>query len=114
MSVRAKFFVAEVHQQAVNGLDVGKVILRPVSRGAANASWAAATPSGELSMFVSNPRAFTQLQGLLGRECYLDITPADAADPADGHAYVDPQMSEQNYGWNLCVECSQPEDAHTS
>lgn len=40
-----------------------------------NAQWSKATPSGTLSMTISNPKA----QGLLeeGKEYYIDITPAD-------------------------------------
>lgn len=58
MAVKAKFYIAEVHLYT-NDLGgyadpppMGKVIMRPATRGEANAEWASSTPTGEFSMTV--------------------------------------------------------------
>lgn len=76
MSVRAKFYVAEVTQFAhlsnyAAPAPAGKVVLRPVTRGEENAEWASATPSGEFSMTVQG-NAFPWFQERIGKE--LSIT----------------------------------------
>lgn len=38
-----------------------------------------ASPSGKFEIYVDNEEAFEDLKALLGREIYLDITPADDA-----------------------------------
>lgn len=56
MSVRARFYVAEVSKFANGGYadpkPVGRVVMRAVARGEHNKAWASATPSGELTMTV--------------------------------------------------------------
>jgi hypothetical protein len=43
--------------------------------GEANKDWSKWTPSGELKMMVTNPAAIEKFE--LGKEYYLDFTPAD-------------------------------------
>lgn len=81
MSVRAKFFVAEVAQYAhlsnyAAPVPAGKVVLRPVSRGEANKEWASATPSGEFTMTIHGD-AFPWFQERIGREVSILIDEAD-------------------------------------
>lgn len=60
MAVRAKFYVAEITQYATgttrpgfaDPAPIGKVVLRPVTRGADNKDWASSTPSGMFEMTV--------------------------------------------------------------
>lgn len=40
-----------------------------------NESWSAATPSGQLSIHISNPAAFEQFEQ--GKSYYLDFTPVE-------------------------------------
>lgn len=55
--VRARFFVQSV-EMTPHQVGGGKVKLAPVSRGERNKEWSAATPSGEMWMYVSNPAGF--------------------------------------------------------
>jgi len=72
MSVKAKFYVAQVNQYASLGgfaapAPAGEIILRPVTRGAENSMWASATPSGEIKMTIRT-EAFGWFQSRLGAE----------------------------------------------
>lgn len=74
MSVRAKFKVMD----KVKSGDLGdvRVTLGAVSGSEGdNASWSKYTPSGELSMTITNPAAYKEFE--VGKEFYLDFTPAD-------------------------------------
>jgi hypothetical protein len=57
MGVQARFYVREVHLFAQEGNS--KVILSPISgsKGDENAQWSKYTPSGEITMSVTNPDA---------------------------------------------------------
>ena len=68
MAVQAKFFVAEINKFSGGW---GAVTLRPVTRGEANSEWAAATPSGEIKMTISNPPALKWFEDRLGKECAI-------------------------------------------
>lgn len=109
MSVRAKFFVKTTSAYAVGN---GSVELAPATRGAENAQWAAATPSGTVQLTINNPPAFQWFVDRLGREVYIDFTEApDFTDPKT-HDFV---LFEQegHYANGNCVHCSQPEAAHS-
>lgn len=117
MSVIAKFFVAEVTLTSA-GQNQGSVVLRPVSRGAINSRWAAATPSGELRMHVSNPAGFLWFKDRIGKECRLTIEEYEAR-PSDGHPFVErPDVEAARagnvYGAEHCLECGYPADDHSS
>lgn len=109
--VRAKFFVQTVSAYAAGN---GEVIMKPATRGAENADWAEATPSGEYKMTINNPPAFDFFRDNLSREVYIDITLVnpDLADPTK-HEFV--LFAKQNhYGNGKCLHCGMPEDAHTA
>lgn len=67
MSVQARFYVAEVTRYAYNS-DQSKVTLRAVARGEENKSWAAATPSGEITLTIGNANAAKWFADRLGRD----------------------------------------------
>lgn len=82
MSVKAKFYVAETHKYASQQqagwaapAPMGKVILRPVSRGEDNKEWASATPSGLFEMTVRG-EAYPWFEERLGKEVSISITDA--------------------------------------
>jgi hypothetical protein len=67
-NVRAKFLCTNIAGTQVS-------LSAVVGSTGENASWSAATPSGSITMNISNPDAlerFTQ-----GAEYYIDFTPAD-------------------------------------
>jgi hypothetical protein len=55
--IRGKMFIQEVKMTAGQPQG-GSVTFGVVSRGAENASWAAATPSGSMTLYINNPLAF--------------------------------------------------------
>lgn len=75
MAVHAKFYVAETTKFAssvnpagwAEPAPHGKVVLRPVTRGADNKEWASSTPSGEIQMTVIGP-ALAQFEAAIGQE----------------------------------------------
>lgn len=75
--VRAKFTVTS-HQRYSAAAGAGGVTIRmaPVydSTIEEDRRFNTATPSGELTMFVNNPKAVEELE--IGRAFYLDFTPA--------------------------------------
>jgi hypothetical protein len=78
-AIRAKFYVNSVTQHSGG---VEEAHLSPVTSGSEeNKSFSRWTPSGKLDMQITNPGA----QGFFqpGKEYYLDITPAESAQPAD-------------------------------
>lgn len=82
MAVRARFYVATITQHASAALagyaepaPVGEVVMRPVTRGADNAEWASATPSGEYRMTVRGS-AYPWFAERLGREVSITIEDA--------------------------------------
>lgn len=76
--VRAKVYVAELKRQAYNP-DGCTVVFRAATSGSEeNKNWALATPMLELSMSIKNPIAADVFEQALGKEFYLDFTPAPA------------------------------------
>lgn len=75
MAVAARFYVASVekHAYASGQKPNGVVKLRASTRGDQNKAWAAATPSGDITMFVGNPVAFEWFEEQLvaGRDIAL-------------------------------------------
>jgi hypothetical protein len=117
MSVVAKFFVAAVeeypHQSG------GKVTMRAASRGARNAQWASATPSGEFTMQINNQPAFDFFDNMVAAtktggpppEVMITIVKAHDGMAGDGHRYepADPALDGTYYG-GKCAACSWAKD----
>lgn len=76
MAVRAKMYVSEVKRMAYNREQV-TVSLQCSTRGPENAEWAAATPSGQVTLHVMNPAASQQFVEAFdsGKEFWVDFTP---------------------------------------
>jgi hypothetical protein len=100
MSVRAKFFCQNItrsHPEA----PAATITMGAVCRGAANAEWASATPSGSLQMTVRNDLATAQFE--IGKEYYLTFEAAEAKpESGDGHPYTPATTS---WGMNCCGVC---------
>lgn len=79
-TVRAKFFVKSIqamHNGNPDADQCSEVKLTPVYGSDAddpNASWSKYTPSGEISMMITNPAAVDQFE--LGSEYFVDFTKA--------------------------------------
>ena len=74
--VRAKFSINSIELYS-SPEDSGRVKLNAVyGNGTENASWSAATPSGQLEMYISNPAAFTVFRKAFKdkKAVYLDFT----------------------------------------
>lgn len=109
MSVKAKFYIKSISAYAVGN---GSVALAPATRGAENASWAAATPSGSIEMTINNTSAWDWFRDNLGREVYIDFTLApDFTDPKSHEFVLFDQPDHYNNG--RCLHCSLGEDVHT-
>lgn len=81
MGVRAKMRVVghkvSLHSKSVSPEWV-QVTMQPVygeGEFDSNSQWSKWTPSGELTLTISNPEAYEQLK--LGQAYYVDINPAD-------------------------------------
>ncbi len=82
MSIRAKFYCVEVAKTA-SGIGSGttgeQVKLAAVYGGNdpndPNKAWSKWTPSGQLTLHITNPDAVGQFEP--GKTYFLDITPAD-------------------------------------
>ena len=114
MAIKAKFFVTGAEHST--GTDPehmqGTVKLRAVCRGASNAQWAAATPSGDLQMYISNPPAFRWFHDRVSKEVSLTIEDA-LMDPAT-HEFVEPDPIAKDASWmaDTCGECGYPRAEH--
>lgn len=76
MAVRGKFQVQSITQHCWSK-DARTVKLAAVTSGSEeNKTWATYTPSGSIEMQIDNPEAADQLA--IGKEFYVDFTPADA------------------------------------
>lgn len=98
MSVKAKFVVSAVQKH--DNSDASTISMYPVCRGAENAAWSSATPSGNLTMTVLNEVAAAQF--VQGEEYLLTFEHAPKPAPGDGHA-VDLVRTKQ--GTLICGRC---------
>ncbi|WP_316184761.1 MULTISPECIES: hypothetical protein [unclassified Bradyrhizobium] len=84
MMVRAKFFVEDIRHNDVPGTDqYATITMKPVFGTYAdgdvegtNKSWSKWTPSGQLSITITNPDAIDAFEK--GKAYYLDFTPVAA------------------------------------
>jgi len=118
-AVTARFHISEI--TLTPNMKGGKVTLKPVSRGDRNAKWAEATPSGELSMYVSDLSGFQWFFDLLeaskkGEVRYPEVdivmTVSNQAEPADGHPFREPAYGPGTYYSDKCGECGGEAAAH--
>jgi hypothetical protein len=57
-TVTARFYVSEINYNQPHEPDSAKVALRPAyNNGQGNEAWSKATPSGDISLQISNPSA---------------------------------------------------------
>lgn len=80
MNVRAKFFVEDIRHSDVPGTDQYAVVtMKPVfgtyGDGEVNKSWSKYTPSGSLTIAITNPPAIEFFEK--GKAYHLDFSPAD-------------------------------------
>lgn len=77
MSVRAKFYVQDNVHNGSEGENAGNVItLNPVTGiSEENKSFFKWTPGGQIQLSTINPQAAEQF--VVGKEFYVDFTPAD-------------------------------------
>lgn len=80
--VAARFYVASITRHAYNP-GAGQVVLRAVSRGPENATWAAATPTGTIDLTVGNEGALATFADALGKEVLITFD-VDAGDDPNG------------------------------
>ena len=81
MTVRAKFFVEDIRHNDVPGTDqYATITMKPVfgtyadgDAEGTNKSWSRWTPSGHLSITITNPDAIDAFEK--GRAYYLDFSP---------------------------------------
>ena len=75
MNVRAKFrcVIVQVPDWKGEGRQVSLTAVYGAD-GSENATWAAATPSGMLTMFITNPAAYAAFEE--GKEYFLDFSEA--------------------------------------
>lgn len=73
--VRAKFLVSEVRQIARYGPHVQDAITLTAVSGPGNEQWSRWTPSGSITMTITNPDALNQFR--IGKHVYVDFTEAD-------------------------------------
>jgi hypothetical protein len=113
--VRAKFYVGEVAEQP--GVPGGRVTLQACSRGARNAEWASATPSGTMTMQINNQPAFDYFVSLKNAaksgyqpEVFITIETASDGWPGDGHEFVEADVPDNHYGFGKCAACGFPKD----
>jgi hypothetical protein len=120
-AVQARFHLRSIERYPGN--PGGKVVLSAVSRGDRNATWAAATPSGELTMQVNNPEGFAWFQSLLDAvdtgeirypEVDIVMTVSNLAVPGDGHPFRVAVVPDGHYMTGKCGECGLEQKHHTS
>lgn len=109
MSVQAKFYVESVKLVAGGQEEQGSVTLKPVTRGAVNAEWSAATPSGEMTMWISNPAAFRWMRENLGVELRITF---EVFEPKPHPFKPSANAGTGNWGHDLCGECGGSEADH--
>jgi hypothetical protein len=78
-AVEARFYVSELKRSAYDP-HATTVTLQVVSRGQHNKTWAAATPTGQITMTIKNESAADWFAGRLGAEVSVLFTPAPPED----------------------------------
>jgi len=75
--VKARFYVAEVTQQAYGGYappaPAGRVKLQASTKGEENKEWASATPAGSFEMTIKSGPAFQFFLDRIGQDVSITI-----------------------------------------
>lgn len=98
MNVAARFYVQTVEE--FPGSTASNVRLGAVCRGAHNAEWSSATPSGQIQMSIRNDLATAQF--VAGKEYEVTFREVLPPQPGDGHqvrGYIN------SSGYISCGEC---------
>jgi hypothetical protein len=115
---KAKFYLSGL--TLLPGKNAGiQLALSAVARGDRNASWAQATPIGNLTMTVNNPVAIAWWENFMqdarrsGKqpELFMDLYPSEDGWPGDGHKFRLADIPEGVYGHGTCGECGVALDA---
>jgi hypothetical protein len=93
--MRAKFRVSHIILDATGDIAVQ---LYPVTGNEENKRFWKWTPSGSLAMTITNPEASSFFE--VGKEYYLDFTPADEA-PTDGDSGLTEQEEQERDAYLL-------------
>lgn len=113
--VVGKFYVTEIaiNSYSNDGKPTGRVKLQPVTRGARNASWSQATPSGTIEMQITNPDAVqVYVEALKSgeREFLVEFTPCPAPKAGDGHPFVPAPEGHYLAQGDKCADCEVARD----
>lgn len=112
MKTRAKFYVSGV--TLLPGQSGVKATLSAVARGDRNASWAAASPEGSMTLTINNPAAAKQWEDFMQEsrrtgkqpEVFIDIFAATDGWAGDGHLFRPGEGSDGTiYAPRYCGEC---------
>lgn len=76
MAVKARMYVSKIEKFAYNP-DHLTVQLTAVSRGEENKSWAAATPSGSVTLTINNPKAAAWFEERLAKDVVITFESTD-------------------------------------
>lgn len=104
MSVRARFYIAEITKSAHNP-GASQVTLSAVSRGDQNKTWAKATPSGQIKMTINNEPAASWFENRLGEDCDITFTAVPTLIPGDGHPFRSADVPAGHYLSGACGDC---------
>lgn len=74
--VTARFYVAEVTRRAYNPRH-SSVVLQAAGRGEQNKAWAEATPTGQITMTITNESASAFFADRLGKDIAVTFEPLD-------------------------------------
>jgi hypothetical protein len=107
MSVIAKFYVSSVTPPAENTSGGTVVHLGAVCRGAANSTWASATPAGSIQMTIRNDAASEQF--VMGDEYEVIFRKVDKPVQGDGHSVQAAHPTWAPESW-VCGVCGQYPD----
>lgn len=112
MAVVAKFYVADVTKHAYNK-GHREIAMSPVTRGAPNADWASATPSGQIKLTVNNEVAADFLDDF-DHDFIITFEKVERhEDPTDGHPF-EPVDRIGHYAHGNCASCGRAKDQHTA
>lgn len=73
--VTARFYVSEINYNQPAEPDAARILMRPAyNNGSGNEAWSKATPSGEITLQVSNPSAVAFFDAVRRENANLHLT----------------------------------------